>query len=759
MSRELDRRDFRESRLTDDRRAELSSVAEEVSHNLPGEQRIDIRSFDPTTGNARVVSLESAPSETGRYVERALEYLQNIKESLGLAAAQQVAFAPDPHEQRTSSNAVAVYLQQQYEGIPIFEAAQVVRFAPDGALQDTAGSSITIAEELDAAPSLVVEEAVRIAAEHVATPQQDEQDVTDQFGEPVSPSRVDLSGFEPTVTRTSPEDAPRPTALEAGPFGDEITANLLWFPIDGDLRLTWETVITLPNYESQYRTIVDAETGEILYCKQLINYVLGTGNVYVRDGDGARQMVGFPRPKEDYGLPILSGLPQGFPDDWVDQDRTVGNNTDAHQTDTGPSFQGQVEPNGEVTFNPADATGPEQQVLNIFYYNGYMHDFFYLLGFREGDGNVQENNFGRGGLGGDRVDARAHPGPVANTANMSPSVDGQVSIMNMGLVTTTNRHTAFDSTVVFHEFTHGLTTRLVGGPQNANALNAPQSGGMGEGWGDYIACIINNVTVVAAWVLNDPNGFRGFRYDQNFPDDFGDLGTGRYAANPASGQPNSVHNVGEIWCATLMEMTRNIGKNLAVRLVVDALKLSPANPSFLSMRDDILRAHDNLRHDGQISCSEHQTALNGIWRAFARFGMGPEAQSNGALLVGSGGTGIVADFNAPTTTRSISVGTEVGFGTVVVNDFRRKELGITNEGTDDVTVTLPAQGTPPPFRTFRWDKEGPFVVKPCLRMPVSIEFNPKGEGFIEQTLTITSNTPESPHTVRLHGRAIGGVVP
>jgi len=44
----------------------------------------------------------------------------------------------------------------------------------------------------------------------------------------------------------------------------------------------------------------------------------------------------------------------------------------------------------------------------------------------------------------------------------------------------------------------GVTTRLVGGPQNADALNAQQSGGMGEGWGDYVACVINNVTVVGA---------------------------------------------------------------------------------------------------------------------------------------------------------------------------------------------------------------------------------------------------------------------
>jgi extracellular elastinolytic metalloproteinase len=70
--------------------------------------------------------------------------------------------------------------------------------------------------------------------------------------------------------------------------------------------------------------------------------------------------------------------------------------------------------------------------------------------------------------------------------------------MNMGLVTNTNRHTAFDSTVVFHEFTHSLTTRLVGGPQNIFSLDAPQSNSMGEGWGDYTACIINNVTVVGA---------------------------------------------------------------------------------------------------------------------------------------------------------------------------------------------------------------------------------------------------------------------
>ena len=38
---------------------------------------------------------------------------------------------------------------------------------------------------------------------------------------------------------------------------------------------------------------------------------------------------------------------------------------------------------------------------------------------------------------------------------------------------------ALDSSVVFHEFTHGLSNRLVGGPANDHTLDAIQSGSMG----------------------------------------------------------------------------------------------------------------------------------------------------------------------------------------------------------------------------------------------------------------------------------------
>ena len=60
------------------------------------------------------------------------------------------------------------------------------------------------------------------------------------------------------------------------------------------------------------------------------------------------------------------------------------------------------------------------------------------------------------------------------------------------------------------------------------------------------------------------------------------------------------------------------------------------------MRDAILAALDAKLTAGQLDADEHATARRGLWRVFAKFGMGPGASSNGAFL-----NGIVADFNTP----------------------------------------------------------------------------------------------------------------
>src|SRR5262249_91738 len=151
---------------------------------------------------------------------------------------------------------------------------------------------------------LAVQEAVLKAAQFVATPDADEHGKTDQFGEAMPPASVDVSNFVPRVRVAFPNVPERPTTLEPGPFGAEIKASLIWFPLADRLVLGWSTVLTMPDYAEQYHVIVDANNGEILYSHQTIKHVAAVGNVYRVDGSSARQMTSFPRPINDYGLPI-----------------------------------------------------------------------------------------------------------------------------------------------------------------------------------------------------------------------------------------------------------------------------------------------------------------------------------------------------------------------------------------------------------------------------------------------------------------------
>jgi extracellular elastinolytic metalloproteinase len=581
--------------------------------------------------------VEAAPP--GDYVQRALDFVQQGGGERGLLAATPPEYVADPHPQQTSSGAVAVHLQQEYKGIPVFQAAQTVRFAPDGSLQETVGTDVPVSgAALEGMPQLPVQEAVRQAAEYVAAPDPDAEQATSSFGLPLTPPSVDLTDFVPQVTAAFPEKADRPTVLAAGPFGDEIKAGLVWFPLADGLRLAWDVLLTMPDYAGQYRTLVDATSGEILYCRQLIHSLLAQGNVFRRDGASERQMTPFPRLQTAYNVRPVIPPPDGFPDSWVAADRTEGNCVVAQVGDTGQPLIADTDQHGMPTFNPPDKQGNEQKMLNAFYYNCYIHDYFYLLGFREADGNFQADNFGRGGTPGDPVSARIYnDARWGMVARMITPVDGHSSIMEVGQWPSNGgqpaRHAAFDAGIIFHEFSHGVTNRLVGGRVNTHALDEPQSSGMGEGWGDYFACTINGTTVVGAWLTGRAGGIRRNAYDSRFPDRFDQVGTGKY---------NEAHEIGEIWCATLMEMNRNIGADLAVQLVVDALKLSPANPSFLNMRDAILAALDHRLTAGLSSAADHAAALRGIWQAFAKFGMGPAARSNGATL-----TGISSDGTLP----------------------------------------------------------------------------------------------------------------
>jgi len=185
-----------------------------------------------------------------------------------------------------------------------------------------------------------------------------------------------------------------------------------------------------------------------------------------------------------------------------------------------------------------------------------------------------------------------------------------------------DRDSSVDSDVVFHEYGHGISNRLIG---NGSGLGGTQSGAMGEGWSDYWATTINNDGVMGEYVTqNTTRGIRRAAYTvpaAAVHDSYADVGAGGF----------EVHNDGEVWAAALWDLRTQLGKTITDRIVLNGMKFTPTHPSFLNARDGILQADQNL-NAGVNRCA--------IWTVFARHGMGFSA-------VGNDGTTHTAATNLP----------------------------------------------------------------------------------------------------------------
>jgi len=641
-NRELD------TRKTAIQRAAIAPVANVA---LP---RINALTSSPVSVHANTAALGVIPPAGQQsHLDIALSFVSTHRANLGFAGNDVAEFVPDAVVQRTSAGSAVVHLHQRYRGLPVFQMSRTVRFNPQSQIVDATGDTASMPEGLNIVPNLSVNDAVLKAAQHLASTG---GTYSNQFKESFQLPGVDLTDFHPEVVCGFPLPS-QPTVLDKGPFENLIPAYLMLFVQPAGPRLAWHIVITFCDYADQYVVIVSADekAGEILYCKSTIHRVHARGNVFeFSPGVASRRMIDFPRPLGDF--PAVPTVPLvGFPGDWIDADKTIGNSARATLNLGATTLTGVLQGGGMV-FDPADPNGDDQKLLNIFYFCNYMHDFLYILGFDEATGNFQLVNFTHQGLGNDPVRARAHSGAVTGTANMSTAPDGQPPLMNMGLVVSTSRHTAFDADVVFHEFTHGLTNRLVGGPANTSALDKLQSSGMGEGWSDFFALTIQNFSrthekfVLGDWVVNNPAGLRSAPYDDNYPVKYG--GLSNLPIDPDTGTPDE-HDIGEVWCAALLMMTRRIrlalgdnqaGYRLAWSMVVDGLKLTHANPTFLDARDAILHALDDLKLSGRIPIATHKAARKASWEAFAHFGMGANAFSDDADSV----DGITPDSAVPT---------------------------------------------------------------------------------------------------------------
>ncbi|GAA5831230.1 hypothetical protein JCM3766R1_002975 [Sporobolomyces carnicolor] len=326
--------------------------------------------------------------------------------------------------------------------------------------------------------------------------------------------------------------------------------------------------------------------------------------------------------------------------------------------------------------NPA--TYIEASTTELFYTNNEIHDLFYRYGFDEVSGNFQETNFGRGGLGGDAVQANAQDGSSVNNANFATPPDGSRPRMRMFVWTPTQpyRDGDFEEGIVIHEYAHGISTRLTGGPANSGCLGWGEAGGMGEGWGDFFATMIRMHSAkeqefdMGSWASGRAGGIRNYPYSRNLTtnqDTYKSLDKGGYWG---------VHAIGEVWAEMLFELAENLiddhgfhptlfppavnstdstgyyserhlqesnkkvpahGNTLAIQLVVDAMKLQPCRPSFQAARDAILTA-DKVLTNGENRCT--------IWKSFSKRGLGPDSRVVGSTPWGGGIR--TEDYKVPT---------------------------------------------------------------------------------------------------------------
>lgn len=202
----------------------------------------------------------------------------------------------------------------------------------------------------------------------------------------------------------------------------------------------------------------------------------------------------------------------------------------------------------------------------LFYFNNVLHDYLYEIGFTEQFWNFQMDNFGLGGAGGDSVSVQAQDGSGTNNANFGTPDDGSNPRMQMFVFTegTFRRSNGdFDFDVVAHELYHGVSNRSAakGSGDCLGITLVGESGGMGEGWGDFIGASMADDDAAGEFVTGEYDiGIRRLS-EANYRWSYGAIDQtvrNRRDQQPGDAAPGSipfqVHATGELWSATLWDM-------------------------------------------------------------------------------------------------------------------------------------------------------------------------------------------------------------
>ncbi|KAJ1950127.1 hypothetical protein FBU59_000827 [Linderina macrospora] len=338
------------------------------------------------------------------------------------------------------------------------------------------------------------------------------------------------------------------------------------------------------------------------------------------------------------------------PKGWVADSTTVGNNVWAQNNpDGGYTWKNNHRPsssNGVFDF-PLDLTKEpttyvDAAITQLFYTVNTMHDLSYLYGFNEVAGNFQDVNYSGQGVGDDGVIANAQDGSGFDNANFATPPDGQRPRMRMytWIDTSPNRDGDLEQDIVAHEFTHGISNRLTGGPSNTDCLGWGEPGGMGEGWSDAVALLLRikpGQSRSADMLLGEYVYGKGIR---NYP--YSTSTTTNPNTYKILNDPNyqEVHAIGEVWAEMLYEVIWNLiddngmaddlfshdvtkGNSIALQILLDGMKLQPCSPTFIDARNAIVQAEKNLT-GGKNMCA--------VWKGFAKRGLGVNASGGNSAV-------------------------------------------------------------------------------------------------------------------------------
>ncbi|KAL0569292.1 hypothetical protein V5O48_012679 [Marasmius crinis-equi] len=428
---------------------------------------------------------------------------------------------------------------------------------------------------------------------------------------------------------------------------------------DGSLALVYAFQVRNEDASAWYEAYIDAHTGELISVADFVSHasykVLPIWKQVPADG---LETVVDPQ--------NLASSPAG----WHGNGTTTEGNNCLVYIRTGSNTTSESSPglNFDYTYDfsvdPEGALNPDAARTSAFYLANSHHDTMYLYGFTEGAFNMQNDNFGKGGLGNDRMNISIYDSWARSFAFTVTPPDGQSGFLRTSLYDFTNprRPAEMEVDLITHELTHFMSGRTVGGG-TGTCLQEFESAILNEAWSDAVADWFTHTGspeihdfVFIAWVGGEPPDGRAnsrgpystsnttfpLLYSnmpqQAFPHYMGSVSVllepkkARAILNASLSlivvmisRANVLHNLyAELvtangWSSTARtDPSGTKGNVVWLHLLVDSFALLPCNPLILQARDAMIQADAN-RYGGAHRCL--------MWKVFASRGFGVDAHA------------------------------------------------------------------------------------------------------------------------------------